>query len=236
MLYYSISSDTNILQIFGHPERGFLMKKVFIRGNRGDFPNYEGALTACGIQPVLSMCLADADGCDGLLVPGGADVNPALYGQENTASAGIDDSRDKDEILLVLRFFTLGRPVLGICRGHQVINVAFGGDLIQDVPDPAHHKALGAAGDNIHAVRACHPFMRGLYGDEFSVNSAHHQAVWHLGDGLRATCVSDDGINEGFIHENGRIIGVQFHPERIGFQHRRPDAVDGEKLFRAFLG
>lgn len=211
------------------------MKKVFIRGNRGDFKNYEAALTACGVEPVLSMQLSDAEDCDGLLVPGGADVNPVLYEQENTASRGIDDDRDRDEIALIRRFFNLHKPVLGICRGHQVINVAFGGDLIQDVADPDHHNALGSAGDNIHTVTATHPLMRELYGDVFPVNSAHHQAVGRLGDGLLSTCVSDDGVNEGIIHENGRVIGVQFHPERIGFAHRRPDAVNGEKIFEVFL-
>ena len=68
------------------------MKRIFMRGNPGDFANYVAALTACGAEPVISMTLSDADTCDGLLIPGGADVNPVLYGQENTASEGIDDS------------------------------------------------------------------------------------------------------------------------------------------------
>ena len=72
------------------------MKRIFMRGNPGDFANYVAALTACGAEPVISMTLSDADTCDGLLIPGGADVNPVLYGQENTASEGIDDSRDAD--------------------------------------------------------------------------------------------------------------------------------------------
>lgn len=211
------------------------MKKVFIRCNPGEFKNYTDALEACGIEPVLSMDLSHADICDGLLVPGGADVNPALYGQENTASEGIDDDRDRDEIALTHRFFEAGKPIFGICRGHQIINVAFGGDMIQHVPHAERHMSLGEKGDNIHMVRALHPFLQKLYGEEFPVNSAHHQAVNRLGKGLIATCISDDGINDGFIHENGRVIGVQFHPERIGFAHRRPDAVDGEKLFRAFI-
>ena len=132
-------------------------------------------------------------------------------------------------------FFTAGKPVFGICRGHQVLNVAFGGDLIQDVPDPQHHMAAKETGDAIHTVRAQHDLMREFYGEEFPVNSAHHQAAGKLGAGLIPLCVSDDGINEGFIHKNGKVIGVQFHPERIGFAHRRPDAVNGEKLFRYFL-
>lgn len=211
------------------------MKKVFMRAEPDTYLNYSAALEACGVEPVVSMDLSDAEGCDGLLVPGGADVNPALYGQKNTASEGIDDNRDRDEITLIRRFFAAGKPIFGICRGHQIINVAFGGDMIQHVPHAERHVSLGEKGDNIHMTRAVHPFMQTLYGDEFPVNSAHHQAVDHLGDGLIATCVSEDGIIDGFIHESGRVIGVQFHPERIGFAHRRPDAVDGEKLFRAFI-
>lgn len=211
------------------------MKKVFIRGNADEYPNYVNALTACGVQPVLSMDLSVADTCDALLVPGGADVNPALYGQENTASVGIDDDRDRDEIALIRRFFSQHKPIFGICRGHQIINVAFGGDMIQHVPFAERHVHLGEKGDNVHTVRALHPFMREMYGDCFPVNSSHHQAADRLGEGLIPTCVNEEGINEGFIHENGRVIGVQFHPERIGFANRRPDTVDGEKLFRAFL-
>ena len=93
------------------------MKRIFMRGNPGDFANYVAALTACGAEPVISMTLSDADTCDGLLIPGGADVNPVLYGQENTASEGIDDSRDADEIALAKCFFTAGKPVFGTCAG-----------------------------------------------------------------------------------------------------------------------
>ena len=211
------------------------MKKVFFRAEPGTYLNYSSALIACGVQPVVSMNLSDAEDCDALLVPGGADVNPALYGQENTASHGIDDDRDCDELELIRRFFAQNKPILGICRGHQIINVAFGGDMIQHVPFAERHVALGENQDNVHMVRAVHPFMQEMYGDYFPVNSSHHQAADKLGKGLIPTCVNDEGVNEGFIHENGRVIGVQFHPERIGFANRRPDTVDGEKIFRAFL-
>ena len=95
-----------------------------------------------------------------------------------------------------------------------MLNVAFGGDLIQDVPDPARHVALGEAGDNVHPVRAGHPFLQGLYGERFCVNSAHHQAAGKLGRGLLETCVSADGINEGFIHENGLCAPPPGHRRR----------------------
>lgn len=85
------------------------MKRIFMRGNPGDFANYVAALTACGAEPVISMTLSDADTCDGLLIPGGADVNPVLYGQENTASEGIDDSRDADEIGACKMLFCSGQ-------------------------------------------------------------------------------------------------------------------------------
>lgn len=211
------------------------MRTVFIRGNSGDFSNYTAALSACGAQPVLSMNLEDAAACSGLLLPGGADMDPVLYGQANTASRGIDADRDRDELALIHLFFEAKKPILGVCRGHQVLNVAFGGDLIQDVPVPAHHVDLGEAGDNVHAVHACHPFLCDVYGDNFCVNSAHHQAVGKLGRGLLATCTSADGINEGFIHENGLVIGVQFHPERMAFAHRRADTVDGASIWEAFV-
>lgn len=93
------------------------MKRIFMRGNPGDFANYVAALTACGAEPVISMTLSDADTCDGLLIPGGADVNPVLYGQENTASEGIDDSRDADEIALAKCFFAAASRYSAFAEG-----------------------------------------------------------------------------------------------------------------------
>ena len=207
------------------------MKRIFLRGKPGEFENYLAALQACGAEPVLSMDLSLAEDCDGLLVPGGADVAPCHYGQVNTASVGIDPDRDRDELALIHRFLSMEKPILGICRGHQILNIALGGTLLQDIP--GHSQIDGK--DRVHPVRVLHPFLQKLYGDSFVSNSAHHQAVDRLGAGLTASCVSADGIIEGFVHENGQVIGVQFHPERMAFTHRRPDAADGEPIFRAFL-
>ena len=211
------------------------MKRIFMRGNPGDFANYVAALTACGAEPVISMTLSDADTCDGLLIPGGADVNPVLYGQENTASEGIDDSRDADEIALAKCFFAAGKPVFGICRGHQVLNVAFGGDLIQDVPDPQHHMATKETGDAIHTVRAQHDLMREFYGEEFPVNSAHHQAVWRLGTGLQVFACAEDGTVEAVGHRTLPVFAVQWHPERLCGAFARPESADGAKLLHTLL-
>lgn len=207
------------------------MKKIFLRGKPGEFENYLAALQACGVEAVLSMDLSLAGDCDGLLVPGGADVDPCHYGQPNTASLGIDPDRDRDELDLIRRFLAMEKPILGICRGFQILNIALGGTLIQDIP--GHTQIDGK--DSVHPVRVLHPFLGELYGDSFVSNSSHHQAVDRLGSGLTASCISEDGVIEGLVHENGRIIGVQFHPERMSFAHRRPDAADGEPIFRAFL-
>ena len=76
--------------------------------------------------------------------------------------------------------------------------------------------------------------MRRLYGERFAVNSAHHQIIGRLGEGLTVTCRSDEGYIEGILHESGKAFGVQFHPERIGFAKRRAEAVDGALLFDVF--
>ena len=212
------------------------MKRVCVRGKSGKLDNYLAALTACGVEPVLSMDLTLARACDGLLLPGGGDADPALYGQENRGSNPPDHERDRDELELIGQFMAQGKPILGICRGHQMLNIALGGTLVQDLPDERHRHDAEADADRIHRVRSVHPLMTGLLGENFVSNSAHHQAVDRLGEGLCVTCVSEDGVIEGIAHENGRVLGVQFHPERMAFALRREDADDGEAIFRWFAG
>ena len=207
------------------------MKRIFVRGDAEVYANYYNALKESGMEPVFSTDLSIAESCDGLLLTGGYDINPALYGQENVACVNIDPVRDEEEIALVRQFMKLERPIFGICRGHQILNVALGGDMIQDIPG---HAEIAPGLDHVHPVIAVDDFMKNIYGNRFVVNSAHHQLVHHLGEGLRVTCRSEEGYIEGVIHENGRVIGVQFHPERIGFAKRRSDAVDGALLFEAF--
>ena len=207
------------------------MKRVFLRANPEVFVNYVKALQAVGVEPVASFDLSLAADCDGLLIPGGADVDPALYGQENTASEGIDHDRDRDELTLIRQFLDMEKPIFGICRGHQILNVALGGTLVQHVPG---HTQNPDGVDGVHPVTVEHPFLQKLYGDTFVSNTAHHQIVDRLGEGLSVTCRSPEGYVEGMIHENGRVLSVQFHPERIAFDNLRPDADDGAALFRTF--
>ena len=208
-----------------------MMKRIFIRGSASNYPNYDAALRESGMEPVFSMDVSLASDCDGLLLTGGYDIDPAYYGQQNRACYNVDPIKDQEEISLVHLFLSLGRPIFGICRGHQILNVALGGDMIQHIPG---HAQLDTGIDDIHPVTAEHEFMRKLYGERFAVNSAHHQIIGRLGKGLSVTCRSDEGYIEGILHESGNAFGVQFHPERIGFAKRRAEAVDGALLFDVF--
>lgn len=185
------------------------------------FHNYVNALTALGAEVRFS----GTDGCDALLLPGGGDLDPARYGQENRGSLDIDPERDALEFALVQQALEKGLPILGICRGSQLLNVFFGGTLHQDIPD---HRAT-EEGDRLHPSRAEDPMLRSLYGEEFIINSSHHQAVDRPGVGLRPVQWAPDGTVEAIRHETLPVFGVQWHPERL----REP--TDGWRLLRRWL-
>ena len=187
----------------------------------GDFPNYIKALDALGAAIVRD----DPRDCAGLLLPGGGDIDPALYGQENLGSVGIDEERDRRERELFEFFLAQKRPIFGVCRGCQLINVLLGGTLHQDIP--GHRDEHD---DNfLHASRAEDPLLISLYGKHFQINSTHHQAIDRLGEGLRAVQWADDGTVEAVRHDSLPIFAVQWHPERL----REP--TDGWQLIGAWL-
>ena len=130
--------------------------RILISSSEGGANNYSAAIEAAGGEAFV-FYLPDADGdYDGLLLCGGGDIDPGAYGQENNACDGIDVARDEAEFALIKRYVELGKPILGICRGHQVINVAFGGTMIQDVGEDLclFHKRGDLPVDRIHPVRA----------------------------------------------------------------------------------
>ncbi|MEG1427440.1 MAG: type 1 glutamine amidotransferase [Oscillospiraceae bacterium] len=211
------------------------MKKIFVMGEKKDSISYYNSITACGAQVIYGFTIADTANCDALMLTGGADLNPQLYGEENTASKNIDDARDAFELELVKHFSDQNKPILGICRGIQVLNVAFGSNLIQNIEHAELHN-VGDGYDKAHLIKLSGPsFLRELYGDEFSVNSAHHQAVKIPADGFDIVAYSEDGIVEAMVHKTKPIVAVQFHPERMSFEYRRQDAVDGKPIFDYFL-
>lgn len=199
-----------------------------------DKPNYPEAIRAAGAEPVTGASPEDVGDFDGLLITGGADVSPHRYGEEVCGSVNINEELDAYELALVRAFVKAKKPILGICRGYQLINVYFGGSLIQHIDTADSHRGKG---DAVHTVDSIEDsLLTRLYGRHFAVNSSHHQALKKLGSGLRLTQVSDsEGVAEGYEHTSLPIIGVQWHPERTTLAHARPDTVDGGALFCHFV-
>ena len=154
---------------------------------------------------------------DGLLLAGGVDVEPARYGAAaHPAQDGLDLDRDELELELASAAVRLGLPVLGICRGVQLLNVAFGGTLLQHLPDlPGLVEHRNEAKQAMHGVRV-EPGSRlaaALGRVEVEVRSDHHQALDRLGEGFRAVAWAPDGLVEGIEREEGWTVGVLWHPE-----------------------
>ena len=209
-----------------------MRKKIFIYGEPEAFPNYVKALESLGAEALVTTNDYRSAECDALLLPGGGDVRPSLYGQEFEGSHEPDDLRDAGEMRVIARFLALERPILGICRGLQILNIAFGGTLNQDI---GSHSRLESDEDRVHMSYTNDPLLISLYGERFPINSAHHQVVAELGFGLQAVQWSEDGYIEAIKHITRPIWAVQWHPERTCFDFARSDTVDGSKLLQAFL-
>lgn len=210
-----------------------MAQRVFILGREEAYQSYAAALRRCGAEPVFSPEPACSDGCDGLLLPGGGDLHPRYYGQELRDCRGLDEARDAAEWELMTRFTRTGRPILGVCRGMQVLNVFFGGTLRQHVEG---HGALPDGRDRVHETRAAEGSLFACWwGDRFRVNSCHHQAVDRLAGCLRPLQRAQDGVLEAFSHGALPVLGVEWHPERQMGPDREAELVDGSLVYRYFL-
>lgn len=199
-----------------------MRKTVYIWGEGQRYGNYRKAIEAAGGSVVFGGGHPEA--CGALLLPGGGDLEPWRYGQENRGSRGLEPERDQAELSLLDVFTALRKPVLGICRGLQSVNVYFGGTLIQDIEG---HSAVNGA-DRLHRVVSGPSPLRVLWGGEAAVNSAHHQAVDRLGSGLETVQWAEDGVTEALMHRTLPVWAVQWHPERLA-------GPLGGRLLKAFL-
>lgn len=203
---------------------------------------YIEAVQAAGGAPLLVPLGKVTQGLfewvDGLLLPGGEDVDPTRYGATPHPTSQWDPLLDDLEFQLLDMARAGQVPILGICRGLQVINVALGGTLYQDLPSQRpsqlEHPRHGPRDRLVHELRVDRESQLGgvLNGDRFMVNSLHHQGIDRLGRGLVASARSEDGLIEGIETVSGPfLIGVQFHPEELapGYEFAR-------RLFTAFVG
>lgn len=212
--------------------------------------SYVSAILNAGGAPVLIPCTDNEEAAlavyrclDGLVLTGGGDVDPALYGEgeDGTEMNSISPWRDTTELKLTQQALADDLPVLGICRGHQVLNVAAGGTLYQDIPGNLPPSSTDHRGSTYtlnrglltHSVRlepSCK--LAAILGTpELMVNSLHHQGVKLPGQGLRVVGASPDGMAEALESEQHRwVMSVQWHPEELW--RKQPEAAS---LFKAFV-
>jgi putative glutamine amidotransferase len=203
--------------------------------------HYMRAVTAAGGLPVVMSpqpleAVPDLVArLDGVLIPGGPDIDPSFYGAEPDDDLGPTwPEVDRFEIAVVREAEARGLPVLAICRGMQLLNVAHGGALFQHLPDHVgddvvHRRARLEDPVAMHPVRVegGSRLADWLGGERFEVNSYHHQAPDTVGEGLRAVAWADDGVIEGL--EGGRSLGVQWHAEAM------QSAAEQRALFERFV-
>lgn len=190
---------------------------------------YVHAVASAGGAPVLIPCGLDETALrailtriDGLVLTGGGDIDPAAYGDPPSAGLQlVDPQRDQTELALARWAVNDGLPLLGICRGLQVLNVALGGSLIQDIqrdrPGSLPHAAADSADEVCHAVaiEAATALARVLESEGFQVNSSHHQAIRGLAPPLQVVARASDGVIEAVeMRDHLFAFGVQWHPER----------------------
>lgn len=207
------------------------------------YRNYAESLNEAGAYVLV---ITDADEAaaralcgiaDGLLLTGGVDVEPARYGEPTLDACGeIDRWRDAAEFAYARAFIAAKKPILGICRGMQVLNVVLGGTLYQDIPSQIGLEHPGGVAHEVDARGGSD--LERLFGERFLVNSYHHQAVKALAPGLAADAVlaGDKRIVEAFHHTQLPIAACQWHPERMrGAERLTKEGPDMDALFRAFL-
>lgn len=206
--------------------------KIGIVGKKKDSANYEYLLHSMNVPFITTLTPGELTECNGIILPGGGDITPQLFHAKNQGSKYIDTELD----LLQLRAFQLvyknQMPILGICKGMQLINIGLGGSLFQHLKTTSLHTS--ATSDIFHETYTKpDSFLNNLYGNTFVVNSRHHQAVNKLGNELLPIqwCSADNCI-EAICHESLPIFGVQWHPERM-ISETSP--ISGRYLIEHFL-
>lgn len=203
--------------------------------------NYARGVTAGGGIPLMPAdplaAEVYAEIADGMLLTGGSGVHPALYGDvffDGDSIKGSNPVRDEMEYKLIQCFVEKKKPIMGICRGHQLLNVYFGGKLIQNFPKQKGLEHQNGISHMVHAGAGS--VAEKLFGAAFMTNSHHRDAVAAVGPDMRATAFAADGIVEAVEHTSLPILGVQWHPERQRGDRMNPSCgPDMTSLFAYFV-
>jgi len=241
------------------------MRKILIAGPENDplhLPQMTlAAVENSGGQAVIGMDPLEIAACDGVILPGGLpDVDPANYGERNIACNAVQPELDIAQLKMLDTAVALNKPILGICRGHQLLNVYFGGTLIQDIVEADIHRLVPDV-ETLHDS-VCVPGtpLYQLYGSGGLINTKHHQAVKKVAKDFkiaqlwfsaktscrqRENCLSriqngeqvagsDQCMVEAIVHRSKAILGLQWHPENM-IASPSPGTVDPKKIFDYFL-
>lgn len=198
--------------------------------------NYQGILKQLGISFCCEISLQNimVSDYDALLLPGGGDIDPHFYSNTNNGCHNIELSKDLNQFCLLDAFLREHKPVLGICKGMQLIQVYFGGSLIQELPSVKLHYHPDK--DIFHStLTRPDSILDHLYGRTPIVNSSHHQGILHPAPKLQCIQKSGDGITEAFVHESLPVLGLQWHPERLCPSKNNSRAVDGTLIYQYFF-
>lgn len=198
---------------------------------------YLNSVYNAGAIPILLQPRCDEEfvreickNVDGFIFSGGDDIDPAYYGEGNTASKNICSTRDRFEKMLFEEAYKTGKPILGICRGIQAVNVFMGGSLHQHIDGHVQEEPREIRTHSVTLTK--NGFLRNVLNEErIEVNSFHHQVIKLLADGLTVDAVSDDGYIEAFHAKGHRfLLGVQWHPESYyGY------CETSQQIFKAFV-
>lgn len=204
---------------------------------------YSEAIKRAGGVPVIVPNIADDDlidsyveMCDGFLFTGGVDINPMIYNEEMILETKkYSFERDEFELKLLEKIRDINKPILGICRGMQLINSVYGGSLYQDLKTAGfnlNHNNPQNIKDGTHSIAIeKDSILFDIFGEKEIVNSYHHQAVKDVAEGFRVTSRAKDGIVESMEWTGERYIHlVQFHPEMMIYKHEK-----FEKIFEDFV-
>lgn len=191
--------------------------------------DYVDAVEKAGGIPILLPPTKDSESiekmvaiCNGFILSGGGDINPLLFNSSpHPKLEGIHTELDRAQISLTHTILETDKPLLAICRGAQLLNVALGGTLWQDmseIPTPTIlHSQIAPRADKIHQVHIVKNSITGqLFGEQITVNSFHHQSINTVGKDLQVIATADDGVIEAIeMTEHTFVLGIQWHPEML---------------------